>query len=158
MLQFAAVSAVVLPLLPDRGYGPYEALNPFHIWLMVVLISGVSLAGYIAWRLTRDRKGILITGLLGGLVSSTATSLVYARHAQRGDRGRKQRRPEIHARTRTADEGRLADGRRCRPMGARRTGVLTSWKRGSGRCVSLQLVVSARFSDRQTIPPDLKTL
>jgi uncharacterized membrane protein (DUF4010 family) len=84
MLQFGAVSAVVLPLLPNQGYGPYAALNPFHIWLMVVLISGVSLAGYVAWRLTRDRKGLLLTGLLGGLVSSTATTLVYARHAQQG--------------------------------------------------------------------------
>lgn len=82
MLQFAAVSAVVLPLLPDRSFGPYGALNPFHIWLMVVLISGVSLAGYVAWRLTLARKGLLLTGLLGGLVSSTATTLVYARHAR----------------------------------------------------------------------------
>jgi uncharacterized membrane protein (DUF4010 family) len=85
MLQFGAVSAVILPLLPNRAYGPYDALNPFHIWLMVVLISGVSLAGYVAWRLTRDGRGLVLTGLLGGLVSSTATSLVYARHAQRGD-------------------------------------------------------------------------
>jgi uncharacterized membrane protein (DUF4010 family) len=82
MLQFAAVTAVVLPLLPDQAYGPYASLNPFHIWLMVVLISGVSLAGYVAWRLTHDRKGLLLTGLLGGLVSSTATSIVYARHAR----------------------------------------------------------------------------
>ncbi|HEU0200796.1 MAG TPA: MgtC/SapB family protein, partial [Burkholderiaceae bacterium] len=52
MLQFAAVSVVILPLLPNEAYGPYAALNPFHIWLMVVLISGVSLAGYVAWRLT----------------------------------------------------------------------------------------------------------
>jgi uncharacterized membrane protein (DUF4010 family) len=84
MLQFGAVSAVILPLLPDRSYGPYAALNPFHIWLMVVLISGVSLAGYVAWRLTQDRRGLLLTGLLGGLVSSTATTLVYARQARRG--------------------------------------------------------------------------
>jgi uncharacterized membrane protein (DUF4010 family) len=83
MLQFGAVTAVILPLLPDRAYGPYGSLNPFHIWLMVVLISGVSLAGYVAWRLTRDGRGVILTGLLGGLVSSTATSVVYARHAQR---------------------------------------------------------------------------
>jgi uncharacterized membrane protein (DUF4010 family) len=82
MLQFAAVSAVILPLLPNRAYGPYAALNPFHIWLMVVLISGVSLAGYVAWRLTRDGKGLLLSGLLGGLVSSTATTVAYARNAQ----------------------------------------------------------------------------
>lgn len=84
ILQFAAVTVVVLPLLPNEPYGPYGALNPFHIWLMVVLISGVSLAGYVAWRLTKDGTGLIATGLLGGLVSSTATSLVYARHAASG--------------------------------------------------------------------------
>jgi len=82
MLQFGAISAIALPLLPDRGYGPYGVLNPFHIWLMVVLISGVSLAGYVTWRLTLDRKGLLLTGLLGGLISSTATTFAYARHAR----------------------------------------------------------------------------
>jgi uncharacterized membrane protein (DUF4010 family) len=82
MLQFGAVSAVVLPLLPDRSYGPYGVLNPFNIWLMVVLISGVSLAGYVAWRLTLERKGLLLTGLLGGVISSTATTFAYARSAR----------------------------------------------------------------------------
>jgi hypothetical protein len=82
ILQFGAVSAVILPLLPNEPYGPYGVLNPFHVWLMVVLISGVSLAGYVAWRLTLARKGLLLTGVLGGLVSSTATTLVYARHAR----------------------------------------------------------------------------
>jgi uncharacterized membrane protein (DUF4010 family) len=82
MLQFGAISAIALPLLPDRGYGPYGVLNPFHIWLMVVLISGVSLAGYVTWRLTLDQKGLLLTGLLGGLISSTATTFAYARHAR----------------------------------------------------------------------------
>ncbi|MFN3565955.1 MAG: MgtC/SapB family protein [Burkholderiaceae bacterium] len=82
MLQFGAVSLVVLPLLPNEAFGPYGVLNPFHIWLMVVLVSGVSLAGYVAWRLTLARKGLVLTGLLGGLVSSTATTLVYARHAR----------------------------------------------------------------------------
>jgi len=82
MLQFGAVSAIVLPLLPDRSFGPYGVLNPFNIWLMVVLISGVSLAGYVAWRLTLGGKGLLLTGLLGGVISSTATTFAYARHAR----------------------------------------------------------------------------
>jgi len=82
MLQFGAVSAIVLPLLPDRSFGPYGVLNPFNIWLMVVLISGVSLAGYVAWRLTLEGKGLLLTGLLGGVISSTATTFAYARHAR----------------------------------------------------------------------------
>lgn len=84
MLQFGAVSAVILPLLPNAPYGPYGVLNPFHIWLMVVLISGVSLAGYVAWRLTWVRQGLLLTGVLGGLASSTATTLAYARQARAG--------------------------------------------------------------------------
>lgn len=82
MLQFGAISAIALPLLPDHGYGPYGVLNPFHIWTMVVLISGVSLAGYVAWRLTLGGKGLLLTGLLGGVISSTATTFAYARHAR----------------------------------------------------------------------------
>ncbi|MEG1833373.1 MAG: MgtC/SapB family protein [Burkholderiaceae bacterium] len=87
VLQFAAVSAIVLPLLPDRAGGPYGVLNPFRIGLMVVLIAGVSLAGYIAWRLTLARKGLLLTGLLGGLVSSTATTLAWSRHAHASPHG-----------------------------------------------------------------------
>jgi len=84
MLQFAVLTAVILPLLPDRSFGPYGVLNPFQIWLMVVLVAAVSLAGYVAWRLTLGRHGLLLTGLLGGVVSSTATTLVHARHAAAG--------------------------------------------------------------------------
>ncbi|MDZ7654199.1 MAG: MgtC/SapB family protein [Burkholderiaceae bacterium] len=84
ILQFGAITAVILPLLPNEPLGPYGALNPFHIWLMVVLIAGVSLSGYVAWRLTWVRRGLLMTGLLGGLASSTATTLAYARQARAG--------------------------------------------------------------------------
>ena len=84
ILQFGAVSVVILPLLPDAPYGPYGALNPFHIWLMVVLIAGVSLSGYVAWRLTWVRRGLLLTGVLGGVASSTATTLAYARQVRSG--------------------------------------------------------------------------
>lgn len=82
ILQFAALSFIVLPVLPNTGYGPYSILNPHHIWLMVILISGLSLAGYLAMRWVGDRFGPLLLGLLGGMVSSTATTLVYARHAR----------------------------------------------------------------------------
>ena len=82
ILQFAALSFVILPVLPDQDYGPYHALNPHQIWLMVVLISGISLAGYVALRITGGHHGVLLLGLFGGLVSSTATSMVYARHAR----------------------------------------------------------------------------
>ena len=84
MLQFAVLSAVILPLLPNEPFGPFGVLNPFELWLMVVLIAGVSLAGYVAWRLTLDRHGLWLTGLLGGLVSSTATTLVAARQVREG--------------------------------------------------------------------------
>jgi uncharacterized membrane protein (DUF4010 family) len=84
MLQFAVLTAVILPLLPDTAYGPYGVLNPFQIWLMVVLVAAVSLAGYVAWRLTLGRHGLLATGVLGGLVSSTATTVVYARQFRAG--------------------------------------------------------------------------
>ncbi len=82
-LQFAVLSFVVLPLVPDHGYGPYGALNPYNIWLMVVLVSGVSLAGYVGWRLLVDHQRVAVAGLVGGLVSTTATTLVYARAARR---------------------------------------------------------------------------
>jgi len=84
MLQFAVLTAVILPLLPDRAFGPYGVLNPFQIWLMVVLVAAVSLSGYVAWRLTLGRHGLLMTGVLGGVVSSTATTLGYARQVAAG--------------------------------------------------------------------------
>ncbi|HEX5639166.1 MAG TPA: MgtC/SapB family protein [Burkholderiaceae bacterium] len=84
MLQFAVLTAVILPLLPDRSFGPYGVLNPFQVWLMVVLVAAVSLSGYVAWRLTLGRHGLLLTGVLGGLVSSTATTLGYARQVAAG--------------------------------------------------------------------------
>ena len=82
ILQFAVLSFVVLPILPDRDFGPYAALNPHQIWWMVVLISGVSLAGYAALRLVGTRHGALLVGVFGGLASSTATTLAFARHAR----------------------------------------------------------------------------
>lgn len=82
MLQFAVVTFIVLPILPNQNFGPYSTLNPYQIWLMVVLISGVSLAGYVALRIFGLRYGAVLLGLLGGLVSSTATTLVYAKHSR----------------------------------------------------------------------------
>jgi uncharacterized membrane protein (DUF4010 family) len=81
VLQFAVITFIVLPWLPDEGYGPYGALNPYHIWLMVVLVAGLGVAGYFALRLFGARRGLLMVGLLGGMVSSTATTLVHARQA-----------------------------------------------------------------------------
>jgi uncharacterized membrane protein (DUF4010 family) len=82
IMQFAAVGLVVLPVLPDRAYGPYGVLNPFEIWLMVVLIVGISLAGYVLYKLLGARAGTLLGGALGGVISSTATTASYARRAK----------------------------------------------------------------------------
>ncbi len=82
VLQFAVLSLIILPLVPNRNYGPYGALNPYQIWWMVVLIAGVGLAGYAALRLVGQQRGAVMLGLLGGLVSSTATTLAFSRHAR----------------------------------------------------------------------------
>lgn len=82
VLQFGVLSLVILPILPNQDFGPYLALNPHHIWWMVVLISGVSLAGYTALRLVGTRHGAMLLGIFGGLVSSTATTMIFSRHAR----------------------------------------------------------------------------
>jgi uncharacterized membrane protein (DUF4010 family) len=78
-LKLLLVSLVILPILPDKGYGPWEALNPYKLWLLVVLIAAISFAAYVAIRIAGTRSGILLTGLLGGLVSSTAVTVQLAR-------------------------------------------------------------------------------
>ena len=81
-LQFVAITGVVLPLVPDRNYGPYAAFNPYATWLMVVLISGLGFVGYIMMRLLGAQAGITVTGLVGGLASSTATTLAFSRRSR----------------------------------------------------------------------------
>lgn len=81
-LQLLVLSAVILPLLPNAAYGPYGALNPFLLWWAVVLVAALSLGGHIAMRLTGPSRGILWTGVLGGLASSTAVTLTLARRAR----------------------------------------------------------------------------
>lgn len=81
-LQFVAVTGVVLPLVPKQGYGPYEAINPYSLWLMVVLISGLGFIGYLLIRIMGTRSGVVLTGLVGGLASSTATTLAFSRESK----------------------------------------------------------------------------
>jgi uncharacterized membrane protein (DUF4010 family) len=81
ILQFLVASFIVLPILPDRAFGPYDVLNPRNVWLMVVLISGIGLASYVALRIAGERHGVILAGILGGLVSSTATTMLYARRS-----------------------------------------------------------------------------
>jgi uncharacterized membrane protein (DUF4010 family) len=82
VLQFSVLTFIVLPILPDQNYGPYDAINPHQAWLMVVLISGISLAGYTALHTVGTRYGAPLLGFLGGLVSSTATTLLYAKNSK----------------------------------------------------------------------------
>lgn len=79
IMQFALITGVILPILPNEAYGPLEVLNPFEVWLMVVLIVGISLGGYVVYKLWGQSAGVLIAGVLGGVVSSTATTVSYAR-------------------------------------------------------------------------------
>ncbi len=82
-LKLLLISVVVLPVLPNQGYGPWQALNPYVIWWMVVLIASISFAGYLAIKTVGAHRGILLTGLFGGMVSSTATTINLARLVKR---------------------------------------------------------------------------
>jgi uncharacterized membrane protein (DUF4010 family) len=88
VLKFGVVTAIVLPVLPDRGLGPppFDVLNPYKIWLMVVLISGLGFVGYLLIHMVGPSKGIGITGFLGGLVSSTALTLSFSQRSRSQDR------------------------------------------------------------------------
>ena len=81
MLQFAVLSLVILPILPNADFGPYNAINPRQVWWMVVLISGLALGGYMALRMIGARHGATLLGIFGGLASSTATTMMFSRHA-----------------------------------------------------------------------------
>jgi len=82
IVRFALITLVVLPVLPDRTFGPYDVLNPRQVWLMVVLVVGINLGAYVLRKLIGARAGLLLSGVLGGLVSSTATTASVARQAR----------------------------------------------------------------------------
>ncbi|MCU0647090.1 MAG: MgtC/SapB family protein [Gemmatimonadaceae bacterium] len=81
-LQFAVLALVVLPLLPLRGYGPGGVINPRQLWAIVLLCSGLSFAGYLARTIVGETRGVGLTGILGGLVSSTAVTLAFSRRSR----------------------------------------------------------------------------
>jgi uncharacterized membrane protein (DUF4010 family) len=81
-LKLLIASFIVLPLLPNHPIDPWQALNPYKLWLLVILISSLSLVGYVAVRALGSAKGTLLTGASGGLVSSTAVSLSFARESR----------------------------------------------------------------------------
>lgn len=79
VMNLALIGLIILPLLPDQTYGPYDVLNPFNIWRMVVLIVGISMVAYVGYKLLGTRVGSILGGVFGGLISSTATTVSYAR-------------------------------------------------------------------------------
>jgi uncharacterized membrane protein (DUF4010 family) len=81
-LQFVAITGVILPLVPNEDLGPYNAINPFNVWMMVVLISGLGFFGYVMTRVLDARRGVLIASFFGGLASSTATTLAFSRQSR----------------------------------------------------------------------------
>lgn len=77
-MRLLLITVVVLPILPERGLGPWQALNPYQIWWMVVLIAGLSYLGYFANKFLGEERGMIVTGLFGGMTSSTAVTLTLA--------------------------------------------------------------------------------
>ncbi len=82
VMNLALIGLIVLPILPDETYGPYDVLNPYDIWRMVVLIVGISLSAYVAYQLLGAQVGAILGGVFGGLISSTATTVSYARQTK----------------------------------------------------------------------------
>jgi uncharacterized membrane protein (DUF4010 family) len=101
-IKLLIASFIILPLLPDRALDPLDALNPRQLWLLVIFIAALSLVGYVAVRVLGQTRGTAATGLFGGLVSSTAVTLSFAR--------------------RSRDEGRTAEG-----SDILAAGVLLAW-------------------------------
>ncbi|ULJ71129.1 MgtC/SapB family protein [Rhizobium gallicum] len=86
-LVLLAMTVVALPLLPDRPLDPWGALNPFSLWVLTITIAALSFAGYLAIKLTGTTRGILLAGAAGGLVSSTALTLSFARYSKQAPQG-----------------------------------------------------------------------
>jgi uncharacterized membrane protein (DUF4010 family) len=78
-LQLLLISVVLLPILPNQGYGPWQAFNPYEIWWMVVLIASISFIGYFIMKIAGAEKGVLLTALAAGMVSSTVLTLHFSK-------------------------------------------------------------------------------
>jgi uncharacterized membrane protein (DUF4010 family) len=85
-LKLLIATFIILPLLPNEPIDPWEAVNPYRIWLLVILISSMSLVGYILVRWLGTEKGTALTGLTGGMVSSTAVSFAFAKRSHEAPR------------------------------------------------------------------------
>lgn len=82
VIHLVLIGLVILPVLPDKTYGPYNVLNPYSIWRMVVLIVGISMTAYVVYKIVGTRAGAIFGGIFGGLISSTATTVSYARQSK----------------------------------------------------------------------------
>ncbi len=82
VLKLLVMSVVLLPVLPNEGFGPWHALNPYKLWWMVVLVSGISFVGYVAIKVAGARRGIVLAAVAGGIVSSTAVTASLSRQAR----------------------------------------------------------------------------
>jgi uncharacterized membrane protein (DUF4010 family) len=83
-VKFAVISVIILPLLPNENFGPppIDVINPYKIWLMVVLIAGLNFFGYVLVKVLGNEHGVGVTGILGGLVSSTAVTLTFSERSR----------------------------------------------------------------------------
>jgi len=81
IMQFVLIALVILPVLPNQTYGPYLVFNPYKMWFLVVLIVGFNLGGYILYKFFGEKAGVALGGILGGMISSTATTVSYAKQA-----------------------------------------------------------------------------
>jgi uncharacterized membrane protein (DUF4010 family) len=86
-LQFAALSLVILPILPPGPYGPLGGVRPRELWVVVLIVSGLNFAGYLARRAVGQSHGMVVAGMLGGLISSTAVTMTFSRQSRDRDAG-----------------------------------------------------------------------
>lgn len=84
IMQFVLIGLVIFPIVPNKTFGPFDVVNPHDVWLMVLLIVGISLSGYIIYKFWGERAGVLLGGILGGLISSTATTMSHSKASKGG--------------------------------------------------------------------------
>lgn len=84
VMQLVLLALIILPLMPDRtfDFDPYQVINPFDVWRLIVLICGISLVGYLASRFLGERASVWLSGIFGGIISSTATTVTFSRQSK----------------------------------------------------------------------------
>ncbi len=83
LVRFVVMALIIFPFLPNENYGPYQVINPREIGLVIILTSGLGFLGYVLMRVLGAKKGILLTGILGGLVSSTMVTWVFSKKSKK---------------------------------------------------------------------------